>query len=50
MIKIISDPKFFPSILILLDLCAAVRYIPTGDFKRAVYWFAAAVLTWSVTW
>lgn len=39
----------FPAILILLQLGAAIGYIPSGDWRMAVYWFAAAVLNVAVT-
>ena len=42
--------KLFPTLLIVLDICAAIAYIPTGDWRRVVYWFAAAVLTFCVTY
>ena len=35
--------------LIVLDLAAAVAFACEGDWRRAVYWFAAAVLSASVT-
>lgn len=41
--------QVFPSILLLLDLCAAVVYGAQGDYKRALYWLAAATLTGTVT-
>ena len=44
------NPKTFPSILIALDLCAAVVYWIAGDVRRTIYWTAAAVLTASVTY
>ncbi len=40
----------FPTLLILLSVCAAVGYIPAGDWRRVIYWLAAAVLTAVVTW
>lgn len=43
------SPKVFPMALIALDLAASVVYICQGDYRRAVYWFAAAVLTTCVT-
>ena len=43
------SPKVFPSILIVLDIGAAVVYACHGDWKRAVYWIAAATLTTTVT-
>ena len=42
--------KLFPSILIVLDVCAAAGYVVAHDWRRVVYWLAAAVLTASVTY
>lgn len=39
----------FPSVLIALDLLAAVVYAVGKDYKKAVYWLAAAVLNITVT-
>ena len=39
----------FPSLLILLDLGAALVYALSGDYKMAIYWVAAAVLNCCVT-
>ena len=39
----------FPVTLILLDIGAAIVYAFDADWRRAVYWLAAAVLTGSVT-
>lgn len=44
------NPKIFPSVLIALDVAAAVVYAEAGDWRRAIYWFAAAVLTATVTY
>lgn len=41
--------KLFPTLLIVLDICAALAYMPAGDWRRIVYWLAAAVLTACVT-
>jgi type IV secretory pathway VirB2 component (pilin) len=41
--------KLFPSVLIVLDLGAAIVYGCSGDWKRAIYWVAAATLTTTVT-
>lgn len=40
---------FFPAALIALDLGAAIAYLFSKDYKRAVYWLAAAVLNICVT-
>ncbi len=42
--------KLFPTLLVLLSVCAAIGYVPTGDWRRVIYWLAAAVLTAVVTW
>ncbi|NLW84464.1 MAG: hypothetical protein GXY41_08720 [Phycisphaerae bacterium] len=42
--------KLFPTLLIILDICAAVGYIPVGDWRKVVYWLAAAILTTCVTY
>ena len=42
--------RVFPTLLVLLSVCAAIGYVPTGDWRRVIYWLAAAVLTAVVTW
>lgn len=44
------SPKIFPTILIFLDLAAALVYLMDGDVKRCVYWVSAATLTYCVTY
>lgn len=39
----------FPSLLILLDLAACASYAYDGDWRRTIYWLAAAALTTCVT-
>jgi hypothetical protein len=41
--------ELFPSILILLNIGAAVVYGFNGDVRKCIYWIAAAVLTACVT-
>jgi hypothetical protein len=41
--------KIFPSILILLDICASIGYIQSGDWRKVIYWIAAGILTTTVT-
>lgn len=41
--------KIFPCVLIALDLGAAVVYGISGDWRKVVYWAAAAVLSVAVT-
>ena len=41
--------KVFPVLLIALDAAAAVVYATCGDWRRFIYWLAAATLTATVT-
>lgn len=38
------------TILIVLDVLAALAYLPVGDWRKVVYWLAAATLTYVVTY
>lgn len=40
------NPKIYPSVLIVLGVVYAVA----GNWRLAIYWFAAAVLTATVTY
>jgi len=40
----------FPTVLIVIDVAAGIVYGLSGDWKRMVYWFAAATLTATVTY
>jgi hypothetical protein len=44
--------KFFPTLLIVLDLFAAAGYAwhDVSDWRKIVYWISAAVLTTCVTY
>jgi hypothetical protein len=42
--------KIFPTILIILDVFAALAYVPVCDWRKVTYWLAAAVLTFVVTY
>lgn len=39
----------FPVSLIVLDIGAAIVYAVCDDYKKAIYWLAAAVLNITVT-
>lgn len=39
----------FPTLLIILDGAAALVYALDGDWRRSIYWLAAAILTATVT-
>lgn len=44
-----NKEKIFPLILIILDTLSAVPYAVSGDWKKSIYWIAAAVLNICVT-
>ena len=44
-----TTKQIFPVILILLDIGAAGVYLSHGDWKKFIYWMAAATLTATVT-
>lgn len=39
----------FPLTLLILSMAASLVYVFDGDYRRAIYWTAAAVITASVT-
>jgi hypothetical protein len=41
--------QVLPIILILIDVGASAVYAYNGDYKRAVYWISAGLLTTTVT-
>ena len=41
--------KVFPTILLILDIMAAIVYGCGGDWRKCIYWLAAATLTFVVT-
>lgn len=45
----INDTQILPIAMILLDVGAAVVCLWHKDYRRAVYWLAAAVLNVTVT-
>ena len=42
--------KILPSVLIVIDVFAALTYLPSGDWRHVLYWLFAAGLTFVVTW
>ena len=44
------SPKLFPTVMIIISLASCVVYLCHGDYRRATYWLAAAVLTTTVTY
>lgn len=47
---LVCAPKFFPTMLSILDLAAAARYGFCADWGRVMYWTCAAGITFSATW
>lgn len=45
----ITTKHLFPMILIALDIGAAGVYLSHGEWKKFIYWLAAATLTATVT-
>jgi len=45
----IINPKFFPTILIILDVAAALVWAHQKNYRMTIYWLAAAALTATVT-
>lgn len=48
--NILTDPRLFPTLIMVLNLGSAIMSLYAGDIKRFVYWTAALALTCSVTW
>ena len=46
----LMNPKVFPTILIVLSVCAGIVYLYHGDLRHTVYWLAAATLNAAVTY
>lgn len=44
------NPKFFPSVLMVLDFLAAAVYLAHKDIRHALYWVSAGILTATVTY
>ena len=42
--------RLFPTLLMVLDICAAAGYVSCGDWRKVIYWLAAATLTAVVTY
>jgi len=42
--------QILPTILIVIDIGAAIAYAMNGDLRKCVYWISAAVLTACVTY
>jgi hypothetical protein len=43
------SPKLFPTVLMVLDVCAGAVWFGQGNVRKAIYWLCAAILTATVT-
>lgn len=41
--------EFFPTVMIVLDILAALVYLAKGNVRMSLYWVSAAVLTACIT-
>lgn len=46
----VTRAQVLPTVLMFIDTCAGIVYLAHGDLKKFVYWIAAAVLTYTVTY
>jgi len=44
------NPKLFPTVLVVLDIASSACYFYACDWRKGIYWLAAAVLTFVVTY
>lgn len=44
------SPKILPTVLIIIDIAAAIPYACALDWRKTLYWIAAAILTFVVTY
>ena len=47
---IMQIERLLPTVQILLSVGSCIAYLFAGEYRKAVYWGAAAVLTASVTY
>lgn len=43
------SPRFFPVLLMVLNVCAAAVYFSGGEWKRGGYWLCAAGINFFAT-
>lgn len=47
--EFVQSPLFFPCVILLLYACCSVRWFIARDVGQGVYWIAAFLITFSVT-
>lgn len=50
MLELIKNPKFLPTLMIVCNILAAVRYSYANDLRHAIYWLASAVILATITY
>jgi hypothetical protein len=45
-----TKAQILPTLLIVIDMASAAVYLSAGDWRKVVYWVAAAALTFVVTY
>jgi len=43
------SPKLLPTVILIIQIGAGFGYI-TSNWRLSLYWFAAAVLSYVITW
>jgi hypothetical protein len=46
----IPPEKILPTVLIIIDIMAGIVYLTQANYRKAIYWLSAAVLTAAVTY
>lgn len=50
MLNFIKSTNFFPTLIMFLYACTSLRYFAAKDVGHGVYWIAAGLITFSVTY
>lgn len=45
----LQDPRLFPCVILFLYACTSIRWFVAGNVGQGVYWIAAFLITFSVT-
>ena len=49
LVEILRSPLLFPCIILFLYACCSLRWFIARDIGQGVYWIAAFLITFSVT-
>jgi hypothetical protein len=45
----LTTQQILPAVLIVIDIAAALIYLPSKDYSHVGYWFSAAAITFFAT-